>query len=141
MNLSKIAVKVVSRNLASKQFKFTNTVLSQPKRFFTISTFRWNEKVEEEEEKEKKPENDLETKLQEQEKKFKELQQKYLLSLSDQENTRMIAKKDVESARKFALQNFALSLLEVPDTLNLALNSVPKEKQEEDGMKTFVQGM
>jgi molecular chaperone GrpE (heat shock protein) len=140
MNLSKIAVKA-SRNLVSKQFKFTN-VLSQPKRFLTINTFRWNEKeVEKEEEEEKKPENDLEVKLQEQEKKFKELQQKYLLSLSDQENTRMIAKKDVESARKFALQNFALSLLEVPDTLNLALNSVPKEKQEEEGMKTFVQGM
>ena len=57
----------------------------------------------------------------------KNLKNQLLLSLADQENTRRIAKKDVESARKFAIKSFAKSLLETSDNLERALHAVPDE--------------
>eukprot|EP01080_Neovahlkampfia_damariscottae_P003418 gene3418-5963_t len=155
MKLTRFTTRAISQKISNKTYKLTNELFikQQPKRFFSMNSFKLNqeekkveEEVKEEEEKveetvEKKDTDDLNEKIKDQEIKIKELQQKYLSALADQENTRNIAKKDVESARKFALQNFALSLLEVPDTLHLALKSVPKEKLEEDGMKTFVQGI
>jgi molecular chaperone GrpE len=48
-------------------------------------------------------------------------------SLADQENTRTIARRDVQQAREFAIKGFAKSLLEVADNLQRALAAVPPE--------------
>ncbi len=43
------------------------------------------------------------------------------------ENVRTIARRDMESAKQFALQSFAKQLLDVADNLGRALESVPQE--------------
>jgi molecular chaperone GrpE len=58
---------------------------------------------------------------------IRDLKSQLLRSLADQENTRRIAKKDVDSAKKFATQSFAKSLLEVSDNLERALQAVPQD--------------
>jgi len=50
-----------------------------------------------------------------------------LLSIADQENTRRIAKRDVDNAKAFGIQNFATSLLDAADNLSRALDAVPKD--------------
>ena len=57
----------------------------------------------------------------------KELKDQLLRSLAEQENTRRIAQRDIESARQFAIKSFANSLLDVSDNLTRALESVPDE--------------
>jgi molecular chaperone GrpE len=74
------------------------------------------EPVEEEESREAKLEEEV-----------KDLKDQLLRSLAEQDNTRRIAKRDVESARSFAIKSFAKSLLDTSDNLNLALNAVPEE--------------
>ena len=61
----------------------------------------------------------------------KDLKDQLLRSLAEQDNTRRIAQKDVESARHFAIQKFAKSLLDVSDNLTRALESVPKDVLED----------
>eukprot|EP00980_Cylindrotheca_fusiformis_P004264 scaffold918_cov126-Cylindrotheca_fusiformis.AAC.43 len=56
------------------------------------------------------------------------LKDQLLRSLAEQENTRTIARKDIEAARNFAIKSFAKSLLEVSDNLNRALESVDPEE-------------
>ena len=73
---------------------------------------------------EQQPEVSKEEELQAQ---VKELKDQLLRSLAEQDNTRRIAQKDVESARQFAIKNFAKSLLDVSDNLTRALESVPKD--------------
>jgi molecular chaperone GrpE len=55
----------------------------------------------------------------------KTLKDQLLRSLAEQENTRHIARRDVEAAKNFAIKSFAKSLLEVSDNLNRALDAVP----------------
>ena len=57
----------------------------------------------------------------------KGLKNQLLRSLAEQENTRNIARRDVESARQFAIKSFAKSLLDVSDNLTRALEAVPEE--------------
>ncbi|CAB9527743.1 Protein GrpE [Seminavis robusta] len=54
-----------------------------------------------------------------------------LRSLAEQENTRRIAKRDVQDARNFAVKSFAKSLLEVSDNLSRALEVVPEELRKD----------
>lgn len=61
------------------------------------------------------------------EKQIKDLKDNLLRSLAEQENTRRIAKRDVESARAFAISSFAKSLLDASDNLSRALVAVPEE--------------
>jgi molecular chaperone GrpE len=125
-----------------------------PKRSISTTKFSFDdgEKQEEPIKEEKKLEDEytdlpksigrireLELLLQEKTSQTKEYQHKYMTSLADQENTRRIAKQDVDNAKKFALQSFALSLLEVADNLGLCLKTIPAEKQEE--LVNFVQGI
>jgi molecular chaperone GrpE len=58
---------------------------------------------------------------------IKDLKNQLLRSLADQENTRRIAKRDVESAKQFAIKSFAKSLLETSDNLERALDAVPQD--------------
>jgi molecular chaperone GrpE len=50
-----------------------------------------------------------------------------LRALADAENARSIARRDVENARKFGIQNFAKDILDVADNLERAMDSVPEE--------------
>lgn len=61
------------------------------------------------------------------EQQVKDLKDNLLRSLAEQENTRRIAKRDVEHARSFAISSFAKSLLETSDNLSRALDAVPEE--------------
>jgi molecular chaperone GrpE len=57
-----------------------------------------------------------------------------LRSLAEQENTRRIALRDVDSARQFAIKSFAKSLLDVSDNLSRALDAVPEDmRADKDG--------
>jgi molecular chaperone GrpE len=58
---------------------------------------------------------------------LREMKEALLRSLAEQENTRTIAKRDVEQARQYAIKSFAKSLLDVADNLQRALDAVPKE--------------
>lgn len=72
----------------------------------------------------------------------KELKDQLLRSLAEQENTRNIARKDVESARNFAIKSFAKSLLEVSDNLHRALESVDESELETNqSLSTLFQGI
>mmetsp|Transcript_26221 Transcript_26221/g.40644 ORF Transcript_26221/g.40644 Transcript_26221/m.40644 type:complete len:263 (-) Transcript_26221:52-840(-) len=66
-------------------------------------------------------------KVAELEKQVSNLKEQVLRALAEQENTRRIAKKDVDSARQFAVTSFAKSLLDVSDNLARAMNAVPEE--------------
>lgn len=63
---------------------------------------------------------------------IQDLKNNLLRSLAEQENTRMIAKKDVESARNFAIKSFAKGLLDVSDNLSRAMDAVPEEFRNND---------
>ena len=97
---------------------------------------RWfsDEKKEEEEAGEETPDKDdvegtdTPNKEDELSSEIKSLKDQLLRSLAEQENTRQIAKKDIESARNFAIKSFAKSLLEVSDNLQRALESVDQEE-------------
>lgn len=59
------------------------------------------------------------------------LKDKLMRSYAEQENIRRIAKNDVESARNFAVQSFAKSLLDTSDNLSRAMEAVPEEYRED----------
>jgi molecular chaperone GrpE len=61
----------------------------------------------------------------------KDLKNQLLRSLAEQENTRSIAKRDVQQGKDFAIKSFAKSLLDVSDNLSRALQAVPKETLEQ----------
>ena len=61
------------------------------------------------------------------EKEVKDLKDQLLRSLAEQENTRTIAKRDVASAKNFAVTSFAKWLLDTSDNLSRAMESVPEE--------------
>ena len=56
-----------------------------------------------------------------------DMKDQLLRSLAEQENTRRIARRDVESARNFAIKSFAKSLLDTSDNLAMALDAVPED--------------
>lgn len=54
--------------------------------------------------------------------------------LAEMENTRTIARRDVENAKTYAIQKFAKSLLDVADNLERAVDSVPAEERAEGSL-------
>ena len=82
------------------------------------------------------------------EKEVKEMKDKVLRSMAEEENVRRIAKKDVENANAYAITKFAKALLDVSDNFERAINAIPAEKLEslESGegdplFKSFVEGI
>jgi molecular chaperone GrpE len=61
----------------------------------------------------------------------KDLKDQLLRSLAEQDNTRRIAKRDVDAATQFAIKSFAKSLLDVSDNLTRALEAVPAEMRRD----------
>ena len=82
------------------------------------------EELAEENSPEEKEELSKEEKL---ENEVKELKDQLLRALAEADNTRRIAKRDVASARNFAVTSFAKSLLETSDNLTRAMEAVPEE--------------
>lgn len=69
---------------------------------------------------------------------LKDAKDQLLRTLAEQENTRRIAKRDVQDARNFAVKSFAKSLLEVSDNLSRALEVVPEEmRHDKEGNATL----
>ncbi|KAH8738690.1 co-chaperone GrpE [Cryptosporidium ryanae] len=69
-------------------------------------------------------ENDIEKYINQ----IEESKEKYIRSLAENENLRQRHKKDVESAKTYAITNFAKGLLEVADSLSKALSSIDVDK-------------
>lgn len=65
--------------------------------------------------------SDFEEKLLQTEAKLAELQDAYLRAKADGENIRRRAQEDITKAHKFAVENFAESLIPVKDSLEMAL--------------------
>ena len=59
------------------------------------------------------------------EKEVKDLKDRVVRSLAEEENVRRIAKRDVDNARAYAVTGFAKSLLDVADDFERALAAVP----------------
>ena len=76
------------------------------------------------------------------EQEVKKLKDHLLRCLAEQDNTRRIAKRDVEAAKNFAVTSFAKSLLDTSDNLNRALAAVPlEEKEKSPVLATLYEGI
>ena len=62
-----------------------------------------------------------ESKIEEQEKSIKDLKQKLIYQMAENDNTVKRYRKQIEDGKKFAVSNFAKELLEVRDSLSMAL--------------------
>jgi molecular chaperone GrpE len=75
----------------------------------------------------------------------KDLKDQLLRSLAEQENTRRIARRDVQAAKDFSIRSFAKSLLEVSDNLARALEAVPEDhradKEKHPVLATLYEGI
>lgn len=119
------------------QHKAFATQFFEQQRKFSTTPLRKQEKQQEQQQpskEEKKPEEknwnpnvakieQLQKDLDAKNARIKELEQKVLYALADQENTRRIAKQDVEKSSKFATSGFAKSLIDVADNLARALET------------------
>lgn len=70
-----------------------------------------------------------------------ELNNRTLRALAEMENVRMIARRDVDNAKKFAVIPFATAILSVADNLGLALNSVDKQQVDSDDANPLLRGL
>ncbi|OCT54207.1 GrpE protein like protein, mitochondrial [Cladophialophora carrionii] len=72
-----------------------------------------------------KPEDALKEELEKTKREVIDLKDKYLRSVADYRNLQDRTRRDMESARQFAIQRFATDLLDSIDNLDRALSSVP----------------
>jgi molecular chaperone GrpE len=72
-----------------------------------------------------KPEDVLKEELEKTKREVIDLKDKYLRSVADYRNLQDRTRRDMESARQFAIQRFASDLLDSIDNLDRALSSVP----------------
>ena len=90
------------------------------------------------------PEAALKAELEAAQTQLKQQKDQLLRALADAENSRTIAKRDVSNAQDFAVTKFAKSLLNVADTLSLAMTSIPQDELEKPGnenLKTLMEGV
>ncbi len=76
------------------------------------------------------PHADLEAELATAEAKATENWERYLRAAAEAENIRKRASRDVEHARRYALENFARELLDVTDTLEIGLEAADSADAE-----------
>lgn len=79
--------------------------------------------------------------LEEKEAQLADLNDRTLRVLAEMENVRMIARRDVENAKKYAVMPFAQALLSVADNLGLALKSVPEDALTSDDAQPHLKGL
>ncbi|KAJ5755535.1 GrpE protein [Penicillium manginii] len=80
------------------------------------------------EQKDAPKEEQAQKKIEEKEKEIIDLKDKYLRSVADARNQQERSKRDMDGAKKFAIQGFAKDLLESIDNFDRALLAVPAEK-------------
>merc|ERR1712100_532275 len=78
------------------------------------------------------PEQVLEAKVAELEETAAEMENRWKRALADSENTRGMAQREIANAKKFAVQGFAKSMLDVCDNLALALAHTPEDQLSGD---------
>lgn len=83
----------------------------------------------------------LSKQLQEKDTQLAELNDRTLRALAEMENVRMIARRDVENARKYSIVPFAKSILTVADNLGLALGSVDKQHVDSSDANPLLKGL
>jgi molecular chaperone GrpE len=64
----------------------------------------------------------------------------YLRALADVDNVRKRASKDLESARQFAVEKFAQDLIEVKDSLELAVANAEKANSDKADITSLIEG-
>jgi len=85
---------------------------------------------------------ELSKELEEKASKYKEMEERLIRTFADMENVRMIARKDVDNAKSFAVQKFAKSLLDVADNLSRAVGAVDAPDDSTDPqLKVLLEGV
>ena len=127
----------IAKNLAScKNYFNKNQIYCNrfiPNKYLIIKYFSDSQKSEDvKNSDDQKPETSNlsidQIKIEQLEKDLKEMKDKVLRSLAEEENVRRIAKRDVENAKAYANSSFAKSLLDVADNLDLALVAAKTDK-------------
>lgn len=74
---------------------------------------------------------------------IKDLKERVLRSLAEEENVRRIAKRDVDNAHAYANVSFAKAMLDVADDLERALSVVPEDQRKsgDKTLQTLVEGI
>lgn len=67
--------------------------------------------------------------------------QETLYALADTQNVRRRLEKELGDARAYAATGFARDVLSVADNLTRALEAIPPEQREADGMKALILGL
>jgi len=70
-----------------------------------------------------------------------ETKDRMLRAMADVENTRRLAQRETEEARKYAVTGFARELLEVADNLSRALQSVSDDVSGSEQVKPLIEGI
>lgn len=71
-----------------------------------------------------------------------ELKDQLLRAVAETENVRRRASRDIEETGKYAISGFSRDLITVAENLHLALDSVPEEARQEEGLlKTLAEGV
>lgn len=86
---------------------------------------------------------DYEMLLKEKDEELKEAKDKILRTLADMQNLRDRTARDAENSRKYAITNFSKDILDVSDTLEMALASAENDLKEYDNkhLKSFYEGI
>lgn len=84
---------------------------------------------------------DLESALEEARAKANENWERFLRATAEQDNIRKRAERDVEHARKFAVERFAKDLIEVLDSLDLGLKSADQADAVETAELAVIEGV
>lgn len=72
----------------------------------------------------------------------KKLKEDYLRAYADAENTKRRCTQEIEKNNKYAISNFAKSLLSVADNLDRALKSIPEDKKDDcEHLKNLLTGV
>lgn len=69
------------------------------------------------------------------------LKDQILRAMAETENTRRRMKKEIDDSQKYAMAGFAKEMLTVADNFRRALDAVPKDKAEDETLKTLIAGV
>tara|TARA_X000001036_G_C20450636_1_gene713192 strand:- start:137 stop:748 length:612 start_codon:yes stop_codon:yes gene_type:complete len=90
----------------------------------------------------KKGKNESESLIFELKTKLKDIEDKLLRSLAENDNLRKRHEKEIEDSSKYAIKNLSYSLLPAVDNFQRALNSIPgNEKKDDSVVKNLVIGI
>ncbi|KAF3395506.1 GrpE protein [Talaromyces pinophilus] len=116
------------QQLALKQSSFRSTPRSYSTENGTKTEDAKKENGEGAEKAAESPEDAIKKELEAKNKEVVELKDKYLRSVADFRNLQERTKRDMDNARSFAIQKFAVDLLESIDNFDRALSVVPVDK-------------